>query len=142
MFLYMPMHNLDHESKNYKYSLILLLGQNLMFMLTVLSNQGMISRDPTKHDESYLREIIDKNLKHLTCTKCLIVFPQGSSNVYHCSFCDVCTEGHDHHCVWCSKCIAKGNMFFFSAFLFMTLCCVLGFWFNMISLILYQSPEI
>ena len=85
---------------------------------------------------------VDKNLKHLTCTKCLIVFPQGSSNVYHCSFCDVCTEGHDHHCVWCSKCIAKGNMFFFSAFLFMTLCCVLGFWFNMISLILYQSPEI
>ena len=35
----------------------------------------------------------------------------------HCSFCDYCVEGLDHHCPWSSKCIGDGNMIFFKAFL-------------------------
>ena len=36
----------------------------------------------------------------------------------HCSDCNVCVEKVDHHCPWSSKCIGKGNMNAFSAFLF------------------------
>ena len=32
---------------------------------------------------------------------------------YHCEDCQVCVDGHDHHCVFFSKCIGKGNLYFF-----------------------------
>ena len=31
-------------------------------------------------------------------------------STYHCSDCNVCIEGYDHHCVFFSKCIGKGNL--------------------------------
>ena len=31
----------------------------------------------------------------------------------HCSLCDVCIEGYDHHCVFFSKCIGKGTIWSF-----------------------------
>ena len=35
----------------------------------------------------------------------------------HCTFCDYCVEGLDHHCPWSSKCIGRGNMLAFKTFL-------------------------
>ena len=35
--------------------------------------------------------------------------------MYHCEDCQVCTSENDHHCIFYSKCIAKGNTFSFYA---------------------------
>lgn len=48
------------------------------------------------------------------CTKCNTI---ASSQVVHCSRCDVCFDGFDHHCVWASKCIANNNLFEFYGFI-------------------------
>ncbi len=39
---------------------------------------------------------------------------------FHCSYCDVCVIGYDHHCPWTSKCIGKKNLVQFYIFLFYT----------------------
>ena len=41
----------------------------------------------------------------------------------HCSFCDYCCEELDHHCPWSSKCIGRGNMLCFKAFLVGVVAC-------------------
>ena len=51
------------------------------------------------------------------CRLCRFKVPVRS---YHCSYCDVCIEGYDHHCPWTSKCIGKNNLGRFYFFLFMT----------------------
>ena len=46
----------------------------------------------------------------------------------HCTYCDYCVESLDHHCPWSSKCIARGNMPCFKAFItgtIMALCFVI-----------------
>ncbi len=41
------------------------------------------------------------------CDVCCIDVPQ---NAIHCNLCRVCILGHDHHCVFFSKCIGLGNI--------------------------------
>ena len=41
------------------------------------------------------------------CPRCQII---RHFSVEHCYDCDVCIEGHDHHCPWSSKCISTKNM--------------------------------
>lgn len=31
-------------------------------------------------------------------------------SVRHCSRCEVCIEGYDHHCPFMSKCVGRGNI--------------------------------
>ena len=47
------------------------------------------------------------------CRPCRLIRWVG---VEHCYDCDVCIQDLDHHCPWTSKCIGKGNMFTFYAF--------------------------
>lgn len=59
----------------------------------------------------------------------------------HCSDCDVCIKGYDHHCPWTSKCIGENNLWKFYAFagytpLFLVYCIV------MFSLMLWGSAMI
>mmetsp|Transcript_9204 Transcript_9204/g.9567 ORF Transcript_9204/g.9567 Transcript_9204/m.9567 type:complete len:531 (+) Transcript_9204:37-1629(+) len=35
----------------------------------------------------------------------------------HCTICDICTEGFDHHCYWINNCIGKYNILIFRIFL-------------------------
>jgi hypothetical protein len=50
------------------------------------------------------------------CKKCKIVMDldQGTE---HCTECDICIMGNDHHCQWTSKCIGKNNVFIFNFFI-------------------------
>lgn len=40
-----------------------------------------------------------------------------TSAIKHCSHCNICVEGYDHHCRWISKCIGKNNLHSFYAFI-------------------------
>nr|AAG45846.2 putative membrane protein [Sterkiella histriomuscorum] len=110
--------------------LITILSQNLFFLLTVLANPGIAQRNIEVHSESYLNKV--KILKqvsfqilslkfrpHLYCSDCKVIYRQDRETE-HCELCGFCIEELDHHCAWSSKCIGKGNMNFFKAFLFMT----------------------
>ena len=38
---------------------------------------------------------------------------ETDNQAYHCEECEVCIEDYDHHCVFFSKCIGGGNIYFF-----------------------------
>ena len=111
--------------------IVLLSVQNISFILTVIMNQGMLSRDPSIHSIEYLKTIAEKDQNKM-CMKCKIIYPEGSRNNYHCRTCDVCVKNYDHHCPWCSKCIAGGNLYYFYVFIFTTSLCLMCLWFNVI----------
>ena len=41
------------------------------------------------------------------CAECLV--PTGAGQI-HCKVCNVCIQGHDHHCIFFGKCIGAGNI--------------------------------
>ena len=45
----------------------------------------------------------------------------------------------EHHCMWCGKCIAKGNLKFFHGFLNMLALTLVSFWITMIFHITYVT---
>ena len=53
------------------------------------------------------------------CRICKIWVNQ-QKNTSHCEICNICIEGNDHHCVWTSKCIGKGNIVSFHIFVIFT----------------------
>mmetsp|Transcript_17371 Transcript_17371/g.17458 ORF Transcript_17371/g.17458 Transcript_17371/m.17458 type:complete len:212 (+) Transcript_17371:136-771(+) len=57
------------------------------------------------------------------CDHCESFRPPGS---VHCSTCQVCIKGYDHHCPWTGKCIGEGNITMFKIFV-VTLCWLLIF---------------
>lgn len=77
-----------------------------LYITTALLNPGILTRHVAPFDKG-----------RIICTKCLTV---ESDKVRHCSSCDVCVEGHDHHCVWTGKCIGKGNYVAFMLFIVCT----------------------
>jgi hypothetical protein len=95
----------------------------------------MLDRNPRIHDIDYLKKIAEQDNLNLICKKCKVIKPENVKNISHCSECDVCVYGHDHHCVWSSKCIAGRNIFCFYFFLTMTCSCFVMFWINMVLLV-------
>lgn len=51
--------------------------------------------------------------------------------------CRVCIEGYDHHCPWTGKCVGKGNVRYFYAWLFFL---VLAFVYEVIEFTTYIMP--
>ncbi|KAF0685746.1 Aste57867_22354 [Aphanomyces stellatus] len=49
------------------------------------------------------------------CRKCNIHRP---IRAHHCSICDACVDGMDHHCPWIHACVGFGNLRYFCSFLF------------------------
>ena len=53
--------------------------------------------------------------RYLYCEKCDI---ELTKDMEHCDDCQVCVHDFDHHCIFYSKCIAKGNVCtFYAAFI-------------------------
>ena len=82
---------------------------------TFLKNPGIISttnEEPTD---------LDYQKSQRWCEECRCYMTE---DVEHCDDCEVCVAGYDHLCPWTGKCIGKGNLSFFYAFLASTLCFV------------------
>ena len=54
--------------------------------------------------------------RYSSCGLCHVLRGPGTS---HCYDCNVCVLDLDHHCPWTGKCIGRGNIRFFYAFLWM-----------------------
>eukprot|EP00826_Nyctotherus_ovalis_P026031 TRINITY_DN2028_c0_g1_i3.p1 TRINITY_DN2028_c0_g1~~TRINITY_DN2028_c0_g1_i3.p1 ORF type:complete len:151 (-),score=4.71 TRINITY_DN2028_c0_g1_i3:63-515(-) len=96
---------------------LLLTFQLLSHSLVCLINPGTPLPD-TLSKEEY--EAIKDNVAKY-CKKCRVKYRSGKS-IIHCVSCDVCIEGHDHHCPWVGKCIGKKNKVPFYMFLGSTMC--------------------
>ena len=59
-------------------------------------------------------EELEENEAGMYCTICEVY---RSPRTEHCDDCGVCIMEYDHHCPWTSKCIGKGNAYFFYCFL-------------------------
>lgn len=90
--------------------------------MTAFSNPGI----PTKeyHLTKAIYEDIKKqykqddsiNMDYKICFQCN-VFTKKENEIGHCVECNICIVGYDHHCMWSSKCIGKGNLCYFYLFL-------------------------
>lgn len=67
-----------------------------------------------------IKKVSKKTENTRVCRTCNIIIDLELDMV-HCDECDVCIEGHDHHCPWTSKCIGKNNLQTFYGFVFGTL---------------------
>ncbi len=63
-----------------------------------------------------------------------------SENVEHCSDCDICVEGYDHHCPWIGKCVGKNNSFYFKSFLAASIVAI-GYLFFAVFMMLSKDNE-
>ena len=81
----------------------LILFTSYSFFCTLLGDPGIPEQIFTRVTEGTVSEVkTDSN-----CEVCCIDTP---SNAIHCNLCRVCILGHDHHCVFFSKCIGQGNI--------------------------------
>eukprot|EP01017_Pseudomicrothorax_dubius_P042575 TRINITY_DN6974_c0_g1_i5.p1 TRINITY_DN6974_c0_g1~~TRINITY_DN6974_c0_g1_i5.p1 ORF type:complete len:209 (-),score=21.22 TRINITY_DN6974_c0_g1_i5:34-660(-) len=80
------------------------------YMITSLKNPGIVIVTPEAQAAARRNE---RNY----CYTCGI---SKAENTYHCKMCNVCIEGFDHHCPWTGKCIGKGNLKAFYAFICFT----------------------
>lgn len=48
------------------------------------------------------------------CVECRII---REPTTMHCTYCDVCIYGYDHHCPWIGKCVGRDNLRDFYLFL-------------------------
>jgi len=84
------------------------------YACTALKCPGFPDRDLSKYSREFIEELVKSGSPRF-CPRCKIVKSIWKKTV-HCSLCDVCIEGYDHHCVWTSKCIGHGNILPFGIF--------------------------
>jgi len=85
------------------------------------SDPGIIPREPapTKRPSRILnKKLADNSIERWRwCDTCNVYRPP---RCHHCSDCDNCVDGFDHHCPWVGNCIAARNYRFFFLFLLST----------------------
>ena len=86
------------------------------YTLTCIMNPGIIT--PIYYLEYYQVEKMKLN-NYRICSTCNAI-QDLDKGVEHCSDCDVCIIGNDHHCPWSSKCIGYKNINMFRYFI----CCM------------------
>ena len=93
--------------------IILNIIQLLFFILACIKNPGL----PKKSLQNELL-LYNEPDRYIRCQKCFFIIDQ-TKNYRHCDDCGCCCEGYDHHCPWTSKCVGKGNIFYFNGMIFM-----------------------
>ena len=93
--------------------IILNIIQLLFFILASIKNPGL----PKKSLQNELL-LYNEPDRYIRCQKCFFIIDQ-TKNYRHCDDCGCCCEGYDHHCPWTSKCVGKGNIFYFNGMIFM-----------------------
>ena len=108
-------------------AIVLMLWEGFIYTVTALKNPGIIIPNEVRENED-----LETSYSVNICTTCNIT---KDINVVHCTDCDVCVEGMDHHCPWTGKCIGKGNLCPFYLFVASTAVYITG-----LILILSGSP--
>ena len=86
----------------------------ITYTLTCIMDPGVIP--PDYYLENYDVEKM-RIQNYRICKKCNVVI-DIDKGVEHCSDCDICIIGNDHHCPWSSKCVGKKNINMFRLFIF------------------------
>ena len=87
---------------------ILNIIQLFFFIIASIKNPGL----PKKEIQNEVLLNTDPD-KYKRCKSCLFIVEKNKKYV-HCNVCQICCEGYDHHCPWTSKCVGKGNIFYFN----------------------------
>ena len=74
-------------------------------ILTYLINPGIIFKDNDNN-----------NRNNYHCPLCKFTYPKNDKKYEHCSICEVCIPGADHHCGVFEKCIGRKNLICFYLF--------------------------
>ena len=80
--------------------------------LVALSNPGIPNRS-----SDYPFEVLKSVMSSLSYCRVCKVIKDPMKRIIHCATCDLCVEGYDHHCPWISKCVGKGNLKYFYAYI-------------------------
>ena len=95
------------------FGMILNVLQLLCLVICGIKNPGLPRKD--MQNEDLLEKFPDKFER---CHLCNLII-DNTKNFRHCDICQCCCEEMDHHCPWTSKCVGKGNIFYFNGMLIM-----------------------
>ena len=85
-------------------SLALFLLSILTGILTYIINPGTTFKENNKEGNNH------------HCGICNFTYPKSDKKYEHCSMCEICIAGPDHHCGIFEKCIGRKNLFCFYLF--------------------------
>ena len=95
------------------FGIILNMIQFMFFILCGIKNPGL----PKKEIQNEFLLIQFPN-QYKKCQLCKFIIDK-TKKFSHCEICGCCCEGYDHHCPWTSKCVGKGNIFYFHSMIIM-----------------------
>ena len=79
---------------------------------------GIINPGLPKKELQNEQLLINEPNRYKRCNYCFFIIDK-SKHYVHCERCECCCEGYDHHCPWTSKCVGRGNIFYFYGMLAM-----------------------
>jgi len=82
----------------------------ILFSISIVALSVASCRDPGL-DRKYQQA---RSKSWTYCDFCKSFRPPST---IHCSVCQVCVTGYDHHCMWIGKCVGKNNLFAYKLFL-------------------------
>ena len=125
------------------FSMIIFLGKYISAFIKIVgfivyflflfsySYTALINPGYPKHDIDSITG--EPRKKFYYCSTCQM-FVNREKKTEHCYDCNICVEGHDHHCPWTGKCIGKNNLTSFYIFIFSIFALIAYFTFAMSSL--------
>jgi hypothetical protein len=125
------------------FSMIIFLGKYLPLFIKIVgfivyfiflfsySYTALINPGYPKHDID--SETGEPRKKFYYCPTCKM-YVSREKKTLHCSDCDICVEGLDHHCPWTGKCIGRDNLTSFYIFVISIFGLIVYFVFAMSSL--------
>ena len=101
---------------NYYVSIIGVILNIIQFGSTFIC--GIINPGLPKKELQNEQLLINEPNRYIRCNFCFFIIDK-SKHYVHCDRCECCCEGYDHHCPWTSKCVGRGNIFYFYGMLVM-----------------------